>query len=87
MGRQMTEIEYYVALFHHEGDRLVGQAPIKADSTVAAIGEAQHRAQEVGGAIVFGCSRSGEDEELEILFRTGDVPDGVPEFFADRSPT
>ena len=81
----MTETEYYVALFHHEGDRLIGEAPIKADSTLAAIGEAQHRAQEVGGAIAFGCSRDGEDEELEILFRTGDVPDGVPDFFAERT--
>jgi hypothetical protein len=80
MRRRMTETEYYVALFHHEGDRLVGAAPIKAESTVAAIGEAQRRAQGVGGAIAFG--RSGEDEELEILFRTGDVPDGVPDFFA-----
>jgi hypothetical protein len=61
---------------------MVGDAPIKAESTVAAIGEAQHRAQEAGGAIAFGRSRSGEDEELEILFRTGDVPEGVPDFFA-----
>jgi hypothetical protein len=82
MRRQMTETEYYVTLFHRDGDLLVGATPIKAESTVAAIGEAQHRAQEVGGAIAFGCSRSGEDEELEILFRTGDVPDGVPDFFA-----
>ena len=78
----MTDIDYYVALFHREGDALVGAAPIKMDSTVAAVGEAQHRAQETGGAIAFGCSRDGEDEELEILFRTGDVPDGVPDFFA-----
>lgn len=82
MGRQTADIAYYVVLFHREGDRLVGAAPIKMPDTIAAIGEAQHRAQETGGAIAFACGGAEDDEELEILFRTGDVPDGVPDFFA-----
>lgn len=79
MGRRVTELNYYVVLFRREGDRLVGAAPIKFEDAVAAIGEAQHRAQETGGAIVFARGGSGDDQELEIVFRTGDVPEGVPD--------
>jgi hypothetical protein len=85
MGQRTADIAYYVALFHREGDRLVGAAPIRMDDAIAAIGEAQHRAQETGGAIVFACGGTEDNEELEILFRTGDVPDGVPDFFASRT--
>lgn len=80
MARQMADTDYYVTLFRLEGDALIGAAPLKMDDTIAAIGEAQHRAQEVAGAIAFGVTGSDAGPAIEILFRTGDVPDGVPTF-------
>lgn len=74
----MMDTEYYVTLFRREGESLVGAAPVRMDDTIAAIGEAQHRAQEAAGAFAFGVSRSNEEPAIEILFRTGEVPDGVP---------
>jgi hypothetical protein len=81
----MARIEYYVALFHRRGDGLVAAAPTKSESMITAIGAAQHQAQEAAGAIAFGLSGTGDTQELEILFRTGDVPDGVPNFFPGAS--
>jgi len=74
----MTDTDYYVTLFRRKDGGLVGAAPLKMDDAIAAIGEAQHRAQEVSGAIVFGVTGRGEEQAIEILFRTGDVPDDIP---------
>src|SRR5882724_10405026 len=78
MRRRTTDTDYHVVLFHHKDDGLVGSARVKTDSMIAAIGEAQHRAQESAGAIAFAFSGTRKNQELEILFRTGHVPDGIP---------
>ena len=78
MARQKADTDYYVTLFRRQGDGLVGVAPLRMDDTLAAIGEAQHRAQEVAGAIAFGVTGSDAGQAIEILFRTGDVPNEVP---------
>lgn len=78
MVRQKADTDYYVTLFRRQGAGLVGAAPLRMDDTLAAIGEAQHRAQEVAGAIAFGVTGSDAEQAIEILFRTGDVPDEVP---------
>jgi hypothetical protein len=78
IDRRVAHTDYYVMLFYREDESLVGSARIKMDSMIAAIGEAQHRAQAAVGAIAFGLSDTPENQELEILFRTGDVPDDTP---------
>jgi len=78
--RWMLKMNYYVMLFQCRGGDLVSAASLRMDDYIAAIGEAQLRAQEAAGALVFACSESGTDErdEIEIIFKTGDVPDTVP---------
>jgi hypothetical protein len=51
-----------------------------AESEIAAVGEAQRLAQEVAGAIVIG--RFADSGRFEIIFRTGDLPDTLPDFAA-----
>jgi hypothetical protein len=69
-----------VILFHLEGGYLIGAAPMMAESEIAAVGEAQRLAQEVAGAIVIG--RFADSGRFEIIFRTGDLPDTLPDFAA-----
>ena len=78
--RWMLKMNYHVVLFHRQNGNLVSAASLQMEDYIAAIGEAQLRAQEAAGALVFACSGSGTDEcdEIEIIFKTGDVPDTVP---------
>ena len=73
-------MNYRVVLFHRQNGDFVSAASRQMDDYIAAIGEAQLRAQEAAGALVFACSGSGTDEceEIEIIYKTGDVPDTVP---------
>ena len=82
---RMRDITYHVILFRrHDGD-LVGMAPISADSEIAAIGEAQRLVQEAAGAIVIGRLADGTaPEAFEIIFKTGDVPDTLPDLWFNR---
>jgi hypothetical protein len=76
----MQETTYYVILFHRDGGDLIGAAPMMAESEIAAVGEAQRLAQKVAGAIVIG--RFADSGRFEIIFRTGDLPDTLPDFAA-----
>jgi hypothetical protein len=81
----MQDTAYHVILFRRHESDLIGLAPIEAESAIAAVGEAQRLAQEVAGAIVIGRlidSGTGKFEAMEIVFRTGDVPDALPDFAA-----
>jgi hypothetical protein len=71
----MASTNYNVVIFHRRRGKLVGAPPIKASDYIAAIGEAQLRVQDAAGALVF--ARNGKSE-IEIIFKTGDVPDDVP---------
>jgi hypothetical protein len=71
----MATATYHVVLFHHRGNHLVASDPMEASDYIGAIGEAQRQAQEAGGAIVFARTGSGE---IEIIFRTGDLPETIP---------
>jgi hypothetical protein len=77
----MRDITYYVILFRRQAGALVAMAPIRADSEIAAVGEAQRLVQGVAGATVIGRLADGvAPDAFEIIFKTGDVPDGVPDF-------
>jgi len=69
---------YYALPFRWRGGKLIGDAPIRLDDYIAAIGEAQRLAQERAGAIVFARTRDRDGKNVEIIFKTGDVPDTVP---------
>jgi len=73
-----ADTRYYALLFRRRGGRLVGDAPIRLDDSIAAIGEAQRLAQERAGAIVFARTRDRYGRNVEIIFKTGEVPDEVP---------
>ena len=78
----MQETTYYVILFRREGDDLVGMAPIKAEREIAAVGEAQHLAQEAAGAIVIGRFADGaKSAGIEIIFKTGEVPETLSDLW------
>lgn len=70
---------YYTLPFRRRGGKLVGDAPIRLDDYIAAIGEAQRLAQERAGAIVFARTRDRDGRNVEVIFKTGEVPDEVPE--------
>ena len=73
----MKRTTYSVLVFRRRGRKLVGMPPTKAHDYIAAIGEAQLRAQDAAGALVF--ARTGPAKsDVEIIFRTGDVPDELP---------
>ncbi|MBV8836742.1 MAG: hypothetical protein JO000_09395 [Alphaproteobacteria bacterium] len=61
------------------GRKLLGDAPIRLADYLAAIGEAQRLAQERAGAIVFARTRDRDGRNVEVIFKTGEVPDEVPE--------
>jgi hypothetical protein len=78
----MREITYYVILLRREGGDLIGMTPIKAESEIAAIGEAQHLAQEAAGAIVIGRIADGANADaIEIIFKTGEVPETLSDLW------
>jgi hypothetical protein len=81
MRAAMQNTSYHVIVFHHDHGNLAGMAPIKFESEIAAVGEAQRLAQGAAGAIVLGRLGSGDRHpgELEIIFKTGEVPDAVPD--------
>lgn len=82
----MLDTNYYVILFHRQKGDLIGTAPIKVPDYIAAIGESQSRVQEAAGAVAFGrtCdSDIGTYEDIEIIFKTGEVPDSVPDAIPD----
>jgi hypothetical protein len=71
----MADATYHVLLFHRRGDELVASDPMRESDYIGAIGEAQRQAQEAAGAIVFARTGAGG---IEIIFRTGEVPDAIP---------
>jgi hypothetical protein len=73
----MHDTAYQVIIFREQEGGLVAAAPISANSMTAAVGEAQRLAQDAAGALVTRhvASSRGDDETIEIIFRTGDVPD------------
>ena len=52
--------------------------PSGSTTIIAAIGEAQRLAQERAGVVVFARTRDHDGRNVEIIFKTGDVPDDVP---------
>ena len=74
----MIETTYYAVPFRRRAGKLVGEAPIRLGDYLAAIGEAQRLAQERASAMVFARTRDRDGRNVEIIFKTGDVPDEVP---------
>ena len=78
----MQETTYYVILFRREDGGLIGMEPMKAESEIAAVGQAQFLAQEVAGAMVIGCLTGGADSDaIEIIFKTGEVPETLSDLW------
>lgn len=72
-------MDYFVVLYRRQDDRRIAARPVRMDSMIAAVGAAQHLAQEAAGALVFARGVGRRGAEIEIVFRTGDVPEGVPD--------
>ena len=78
----MQETTYYVILFRRQDDDLIGMAPMKVESEIAAVGQAQFLAQEVAGAIVIGRIADGANADaIEIIFKTGEVPETLSDLW------
>jgi hypothetical protein len=76
----MPDASYFVRLFERRDHDLVAGPPIDASDYVAAIGEAQRRAQEAAGAIVFACTRdqdTGSCSDVQIIIKIGEVPEDL----------
>jgi len=73
----MIDTSYYALPFRRRGGKLVGEAPIRLGNYIAAIGAAQRLAQERAGAIVLARARDRDGRNVEIIFKTGEVPDGA----------
>jgi hypothetical protein len=78
----MRDITYYVILFRRQDGDLIGMAPMKAESEIAAVGEAQFLAQEVAGGMVIGRVAGGANADaIEIIFKTGEVPETLSDLW------
>jgi hypothetical protein len=76
----MQETTYNVILFRRRDGDLIGITPTKAESEIAAVGEAQLLAQDVAGAI----GRIGDGanaDAIEIFFKTGEVPETLSDLW------
>jgi hypothetical protein len=78
----MQETTYYVILFRRQDGDLIGMMPMKAESEIAAVGQAQFLAQEVAGAFVIGRFADGAKADgIEIIFKTGEVPETLSDIW------